>query len=191
MSRMSSTDMRLLSTALPGVLVVELAPHLDERGFFARTYCSETFRSHGMAATFVQGGLSSTKLRGTIRGLHQQLPPFSEAKLVRCVRGSIFDVAVDLRPGSPTFRRYVSVELTAENRRALYIPEGCAHGFQTLVDDVDVIYDLSAPHSPEHAHGCRFDDPALAIPWPLEPTVVSARDRGWPLLAAVPTEVSS
>jgi len=176
--------MRFLETPLPGAWVIELEELGDERGWFARTFDSDEFRARGLNPAIVQCNASFNARRGTVRGLHYQADPHGESKLVRCVRGAIFDVAVDLRPRSPTLRGWHGVELSAENRRAYYIPPGLAHGFQTLSDDCEVLYQMGHPHVPEAARGVRWDDPALAIDWP-DPggeRVVSERDASYPYL---------
>lgn len=169
--------MRFTPTELPGVAVVELEPHTDERGWFARVWCAEEFAAAGLDPRAAQLNLSATTRRGTVRGLHWQSPPHGEAKLVRCVRGAIYDVAADVGA-----RRCVGVELTQDNGRALFIPAGLAHGHQALTDDALVLYVMSTPYVPGASRGARPDDPALAIPWPLPPTNLSAADRTWPLL---------
>lgn len=173
-------------TALPGVYVVEIEPRSDHRGLFARTWCQREFVEHRLNAGLVQVSLSFNKHRGTLRGMHYQAAPHAEAKLVRCTRGAIWDVALDLRQGSPTFRRYVGVELTADNRKALYIPEGVAHGFQTLEDDTEVLYQMSEFYAPEAARGVRYDDPAFAIPWPISQPILLERDRAYPSVVLTP-----
>ena len=175
--------MRLVPTALAGVVVVEVEPHLDERGGFARTYDGDLFEAAGLGRLDAQANASWNTRAGTVRGLHWSDRP--EAKLVRCVRGAVLDVAVDVRPGSPTFGRHVAVTLTAADRRALLVPAGCAHGFQTLVDDTEVDYRMSVAYEQGADRGVRFDDPDLAIGWPLAVTVLSARDADLPPLAAV------
>jgi dTDP-4-dehydrorhamnose 3,5-epimerase len=172
--------MRFRSTTVEGVWVIEPERHEDERGFFARTWDRQAFAEHGLSVRVEQASVSFTRHRGTLRGMHFQLPPHEEAKLVRCTAGSIFDVAVDLRMSSPTFRSWTGVELSAENRLALYVPEGCAHGFLTLTDDVEVAYQISEPHAPDAARGVRYDDPAFAIEWPGEVALVNERDRTYP-----------
>lgn len=169
-------------TALAGVWVVEPEPLADERGFFARTWCAREFAARGLTPALAQCSVSWTGARGTVRGLHYQAEPHAEAKLVRCTRGVIHDVALDVRPGSATFARWVAVELSADNRRMLYVPEGVAHGFQTLADDTEVFYQISEFHHPESAHGVRWNDPRCAIAWPLAPVTVSPRDAALPLL---------
>ena len=165
---------------IEGVWVVEPERYEDERGFFARTWDTFEFAERGLNGNLVQSSISYNRRRGTLRGMHFQIGPHAEAKLVRCTAGSIFDVAVDLRPSSSTFRKWAGVELSAENRLALYVPEGCAHGFLTLADDVEVGYQISAPHAPTAARGVRFDDPAFGILWPEEIVVISERDRKYP-----------
>ncbi len=149
----------------------------DERGFFARTWCQHEYETHGLNPRLVQCSISFNKSRGTLRGMHLQLPPFAEAKLVRCTMGAIYDVIIDLRPQSATFTHHIGVELTAENRRMLYIPEGFAHGFQTLVDNTEVFYQMSEFYAPNYAQGVRWDDTAFAIEWPEDVKVISAKDR--------------
>lgn len=163
-----------------GMMRVEPQRFADERGFFARTFCEREFASQGLVDRFVQSSVSCNRLAGTVRGLHWQAEPHAEAKLIRCLAGAIYDVGVDLRRESPTYLRHAGVELTAENRLALYIPAGCAHGFQTLRDDTETLYMISAFHRPAAARGARFDDPAFAIEWPLPATLVLERDRNWP-----------
>jgi dTDP-4-dehydrorhamnose 3,5-epimerase len=167
-------------TAVAGVWIVEPEPRVDERGFFARTWCAEEFRAHGLNGELAQVSVSYNHRRGTLRGLHYQAAPHAEAKLVRCTRGAIWDVAVDLRPESPTFLRHAAVVLDADNRLALYVPEGCAHGFQTLADASEVLYQMSTAYVPPAARGVRWDDPAFAIPWPPAERIIAARDRAYP-----------
>lgn len=167
-------------TELPGARIVDLERHEDARGFFARTWCRREFREEGLASEMVQSSLSFTGARGTLRGMHLQMPPCEEAKLVRCVRGAIHDVIIDLRPESPTFTEHLAVELTAENRRALYVPEGFAHGFQTLEDATEVFYQMSEFHSPGHARGVRWNDSAFGIHWPVDDPTLKARDANYP-----------
>jgi dTDP-4-dehydrorhamnose 3,5-epimerase len=162
------------------MVLVELELLGDERGSFARTFDVDEFAAAGLATTFVQGNVSRTALAGTVRGMHFQLPPAAEDKYVRCTRGAMFDVGVDLRAGSPTFGQSWGVELSAGNGLGLVLPKGIAHGFQTLVDDTETTYLMSAPFVPELARGVRHDDPALALEWPLPVTVVSDNDRRWP-----------
>ena len=172
--------MKFTETPLQGAFVVELEPHQDERGFFARTFCAAEFAKHGLDARVVQCNLSSNRKAGTLRGLHFQSPPVSEAKLVRCVRGAIHDVVVDLRPQSATYRQHFVVELSAENRRALFVPDLFAHGFQTLTDHAEIEYQMSEFHTPGAARGIRYDDAAFAIRWPLPISLISSQDLAWP-----------
>ena len=168
-------------TRLAGAFVVDLEPHEDERGFFARVWDGEEFAARGLDAHVSQSSIAYNHLAGTLRGLHFQVVPFAETKLVRCTRGAIWDVVVDLRHDSPTFLEWVGVELSADNRRTLYVPEEFAHGYQTLVDASEVWYQMSAPYAPEAARGLRWDDPKLAIDWPpVERRVISERDLAWP-----------
>lgn len=169
------------STPLPGAMLIELDRRDDERGFFARAWCAREFADHGIGTTWVQSSISHNRRRGTLRGLHFRRPPHGEAKLVRCTRGAIHDVLVDLRPDSPTFGEHMTAVLSAENGMALYVPEGLAHGFQTLEDDTDVLYLMSEFHAPEHEAGVRWDDPAFAIAWPpVERRTISQRDASYP-----------
>lgn len=171
--------MKFTPAGLDGACIIDIEPLADERGFFARTFCRDEFAAHGLRTDFVQCNTSFNRQRGTLRGMHFQRQPHAEAKLVRCTRGAIHDVIVDLRPESPGFRRWVAVELTAGNHRMLYVPEGCAHGFQTLADDSEVFYQMAAMYRPEAAAGVRWNDPAFAIRWPLPDPIVSARDAGY------------
>ena len=172
--------MRFSRTELCDAWLIEPVPARDERGFFARTFCIREFAEHGLTTRFVQHSTSASTRRGTLRGMHFQRAPHGEAKVVTCSRGAIWDVIVDLRPRSPSYRRWQGFELTAGNRRQLYIPEGFAHGFQTLCDDVEVSYLISAFYAPAAAGGVRHDDPTLAIEWPLPVSVISEKDRTWP-----------
>jgi dTDP-4-dehydrorhamnose 3,5-epimerase len=175
-------------TAIRGVWVVEPERHVDERGFFARLWDTADFERQGLNGGLVQCSVSYNARRGTLRGLHYQRAPHQEAKLVRCTAGAVFDVAVDLRPDSPTATRWVGIDLTAENRLALYVPEGCAHGFLTLTDDAEVVYQMSEFHVPEAAGGVRWNDPAFAIAWPGEVAVINDRDRSYPDFGRRPAE---
>ncbi len=170
------------ATPLDGAWVIDMTPAADERGFFARTFCVSEFAAQGLIAPVNQCSVSFNGCRGTLRGLHFQAEPHAEEKLVRCTAGAIFDVIVDVRPGSPTFRQWFAVELSAENHRALYIPRGFAHGFVSLADGSEVLYMISAPFVADAARGIRWNDPALGIRWPLAPAVISARDAAYPLL---------
>jgi dTDP-4-dehydrorhamnose 3,5-epimerase len=167
-------------TTLPGVLEVRLEPHIDERGFFARTWCRDEFEAHGLDSRLVQCSLSFSTRRGTLRGMHYQAAPFMETKLIRCTRGAIYDVVVDLRPQSPTFTQWVAVVLSAENRNMIYVPEQCAHGFLTLEENSEVLYQMSEVYHAESAAGVRWDDPAFGISWPEKVEVISERDRCYP-----------
>ena len=168
------------ATQLAGVRLIDLEPATDERGFFARTFCEEEFAAQGLETRFVQHSVSHTARQGSVRGMHFQRPPHEEIKLLRCVKGAIHDVLIDLRPNSPTYWRWESYELTAENRHQLYVPAGLAHGFQTLVPDTEVAYLISAFYAPIAAAGLRHDDPAFPIGWPLPVADISAKDRAWP-----------
>jgi dTDP-4-dehydrorhamnose 3,5-epimerase len=172
--------MRFEPTEIPGVLIVEAEPKFDERGFFCRLYCADEFANAGIDFTPVQINLSRNLAKGVLRGLHWRKPPMSEAKLVRVVRGRLFDVVVDARPGSPAFRRWTGVELDARSTRAVYVPEGCGHGFLTLKPDTDVQYLMSRPYQPGFDGGARWDDPAFGVVWPEKPEAISARDEAWP-----------
>lgn len=158
--------MKFTPTKLAGVWLVDMERREDERGWFARTWCAEEFAAHGLPTGFSQCSTSFNRRRGTLRGMHYQIAPHAEAKLVRCVRGAMFDVALDLRPESATFKQWVAAELTAENGRGLFIPEGCAHGFQTLADDTEVFYQIAGAYHPVSGRGVRWDDPAFGIRWP-------------------------
>lgn len=170
-------------TAVAGAFVIELEPHRDERGFFARSFDAAEFEQHGLAPKIVQESISNNELAGTLRGIHYQSAGGTEAKTVRCLRGGMYDVVVDLRRSSPTFGKWASVQLDESNKRALYIPPGCGHGFQATADGTDVYYAMSAPWEPALAQGVRWDDPALAIPWPLPNPILSAADRALPAFA--------
>ena len=169
--------MLFCETKLEGVFEIHLEPRADERGFFARCWCQKEFEDKGLNPSLVQCNLSVTSRKGTLRGMHYQAAPHEEAKLVRCARGAIYDVVLDLRPQSVTFKEWVAVSLTSEKRNMIYIPEGCAHGFLTLEDDVEVFYQMSEFYNPESARGVRWDDPAFRIDWPEEVKVISERDR--------------
>lgn len=175
--------MLFVATPLAGAYLLAPEPIPDERGFFARTYCRNEFVKNGLNPNLVQCNISYNKVKGTLRGMHYQKAPHAEAKLVRCTQGGIYDVIVDLRRDSATFRQWFGVELTGANRKALYVPEGCAHGFVTLVDDSEVLYQMSEFYYPECAEGARWDDPAFAIAWPIAINVISDRDANYPLLS--------
>ncbi|MEO8391911.1 MAG: dTDP-4-dehydrorhamnose 3,5-epimerase, partial [Chloroflexota bacterium] len=175
--------MRFIETSFEDVFILEPEEHHDERGFFARTFCLREFEARGLNTTIAQCNVSYNHKRGTLRGIHFQIPPAGETKIVHCVRGAIYDVIVDMRPESHTFLSHIAVKLTAENRRALYIPELFAHGFQTLMDDTEVEYQISQFYDPQYARGLRYDDPSLGIDWPLPVNVISEKDLTWPELA--------
>jgi dTDP-4-dehydrorhamnose 3,5-epimerase len=175
--------MRFTPLLVEGAWLVEPEPRPDERGLFARTWCVNEFAEKGLTARFVQDSISFNDVAGTLRGLHYQAEPHREIKLVRCTAGSIYDVVVDLREDSPSYLKWCAQVLSAENRNALYVPEGCAHGFITLEDRSEVFYQISEVHHPESAGGVRFSDPAFGIEWPRPPTRISQRDAEYPLLA--------
>jgi dTDP-4-dehydrorhamnose 3,5-epimerase len=172
--------MRFTQTLVSGAYVIDLEPRIDERGSFARAWCQREFEAHGLTARLAQVNVSSNVRKGTLRGMHYQVGPREEAKVVSCARGAIYDVVLDLRRDSPTYLRWDAVELTARNRRMLYIPEGCAHGFQTLAADAELLYLMSEFYSPEHACGVRYNDRAFDIRWPLAVASISDTDRTWP-----------
>ena len=172
--------MRIAPAPLEGAATIELDLRGDERGFFARMYCEKEFAAAGLETRFVQANNSSNAQRGTLRGLHYQLPPDTEVKLVRCIRGALWDVIVDVRPGSPSFGRWFGAELTAQNRRMMYVPRGFAHGFITLTDDSELIYFVSDFYEPKQERGLRWNDPKIAIDWPIAPSVISEKDANWP-----------
>lgn len=172
--------MRFSETAIEGVVLVDIAPREDERGGFARLQCPEEFAAAGHPFAPAQTSLSRNPRAGTLRGMHHQPAPYAETKLVRVVRGRIFDVALDLRRSSPTYRRWISAELSADNARALLVPEGVAHGFLTLEPDTDVLYQIGPAFQPGHEAGVRWDDPAFAIAWPAAPALISPRDATYP-----------
>jgi dTDP-4-dehydrorhamnose 3,5-epimerase len=174
--------MRFTPTKLAGAYIIEPQPHADSRGLFARTFCANEFRAQGLVDVFVQCNTSWNVSKGTLRGLHFQLSPSSEVKLVRCTAGALWDVIVDLRPQSATYLQYVAVELSAGNRSALYIPEMFAHGFQTLEEGTEVFYQMSQFYAPKLARGIRYDDPKIGIKWPLPVTSISDLDLNWTLL---------
>jgi dTDP-4-dehydrorhamnose 3,5-epimerase len=170
-------------TKLPGAFIVDLEPRGDDRGFFARAFCQREFEAHGLKPLIAQANISFNYRKGTVRGLHFQVPPYAETKFVRCSRGAILDVIVDLRPDSPTYLQHIGVELTAENRRGLYVPERFAHGYQVLDDNTETTYQVGEFYAPAAEGGLRYDDPRLAIAWPLPVTDISDKDRRWPLLS--------
>lgn len=180
--------MNFLATGIAGAWVIEPERLEDERGFFARTWDADEFAERGLNSRLSQCSISYNRMRGTLRGLHYQAAPYEEAKLVRCTSGALFDVALDLRPGSSTYGDWFGVELSAENRKALYVPEGCAHGFMTLEDGCEVHYQISEAYVPAAARGVRWNDPAFAIEWPGEVVVINERDGSYPDVAPLQTE---
>lgn len=178
--------MRIRSSLIDGVAIVEPDRMEDERGFFARTYDRAAFESAGLDPVFDQSSISYNHRAGTVRGMHLQVAPFGESKLVRCVRGAVVDIVVDLRPESQTRMQHVAIELTAEDRTALFVPPYFAHGFQTLVDDTEVFYQIGGTYNVAAERGLRHDDPELALPWPMAATLINGKDRSWPLLSDCP-----
>ena len=174
--------MRFTPTHIPGVVVIDPVAHQDERGRFMRAWCSREFSEAGISFTPVQANMGFSLRKGTLRGLHLQDSSAPEAKLMRCTRGAMFDVALDLRPSSPTYGQWFGLELSADNGRMLFVPELCGHGYQTLQDRTEMHYMTSAYYTPTAVTGRRFDDPAFSIKWPMEPTAVSEQDMNWPLL---------
>jgi|SRR3989344_9354067 len=173
--------MKFIETKLKGAYIIEPERLEDERGFFARTFCQKEFETHSLNPRLAQCSISYNKRKGTLRGMHYQIAPMAEAKIIRCTMGAIYDVIIDLRPKSPTYCQWLAVELSGDNRKLLYIPEGFAHGFQTLEDDTEVFYQISEFYAPEYSHGVRWDDPAFGIEWPGDNTILSERDRNYPL----------
>lgn len=174
--------MHFIETCIPGAWVIGPDLHQDERGRFLRAWCAREFSEHGLQFTPVQANMGYSVAKGTLRGMHFQEAPALEAKLIRCTRGAMFDVLLDLRPESSTYGNWYGIELTADNGRMLYVPAHCAHGYQTLQQDTEMHYLTSAFYTPGAATGVRFDDPAFSIQWPLTPTVISQQDRNWPLV---------
>ena len=174
--------MKFIETPLAGLNLIEIEPRTDDRGFFARSFCVDEFHAQSLERTVAQCNISFNEKAGTLRGLHFQAEPHGEAKLVRCTRGGIFDVAVDIRPGSDTYLKWYAAELTSENRRMMFIPQGFAHGFQTLMDESEVSYVMFEKYYPESARGLRWDDPKLGIRWPLAKQIISDKDRTYPLI---------
>jgi dTDP-4-dehydrorhamnose 3,5-epimerase len=175
--------MKFTATALKGAYIVDIEATRDERGLFARTFCAEEFRAYGLSAAELQCSVSYNLNKGTLRGMHYQAAPHEEDKLIRCTAGAVFDVIVDIRTGSPSYGRWFGTELTAANRRGLLAPKGFAHGFLTLADASEVLYMISTPYAPDFARGFRWDDPSIAIAWPMKPVVISARDAAYEMLA--------
>ena len=172
--------MKFSPVNVEGAFIIELSPFSDDRGFFARAYCENEFMEHGIGVHMVQANMSYNKQRGILRGLHWQASPYEEAKFVRCIKGSLFDVVVDVRPESPTYKQWSGIELTSVNRKALFIPGGCAHGYQVLEDDTEVLYQVSAPYVQEAEQGARWNDPAFGIEWPIkEGLILSSKDKDW------------
>jgi dTDP-4-dehydrorhamnose 3,5-epimerase len=172
--------MIITETRLNGVCIIELEKVMDERGYFARCWCVKEFSAHGLNPAVAQVNVGHSVRRGTVRGMHFQMAPYAEVKVVHCSRGALYDVVLDLREGSPTRGQWVGIELTAENGRRVYVPEGCAHGYQTLADETDLVYQTSQFYTKEAAWGVRYNDPAFKIEWPLPVSVISAGDRAWP-----------
>jgi dTDP-4-dehydrorhamnose 3,5-epimerase len=166
--------------SLPGAFAVDIQPMTDERGFFARGWCRKEFQAYSLASEFVQRNIGFNPRKETLRGMHYQTAPHAEVKLVRCTRGAVFDVIVDLREGSRTFKKWHALELSADNHRMIYVPEGFAHGYLTLTDDAEIYYDTTRFYDPGSARGVRFDDPAFAIQWPAPPVVISEKDKSYP-----------
>ncbi|MGE0704972.1 MAG: dTDP-4-dehydrorhamnose 3,5-epimerase [Vicinamibacterales bacterium] len=171
--------LRFEPALVQGAWLIDLSSVQDERGFFARVWCQREFEQHGLVADLVQMNLSHSGQRGTLRGLHYQVAPSEETKVISCIRGAIWDVIVDLRPSSSTYLRWIGVELTAGNRRQLYVPRGCAHGYQTLADETEVLYHASARYAPQAERGIRWNDPQFSIAWPIVEPIVSAKDLKW------------
>lgn len=171
--------MKFTETKLKGTFLIELEKREDSRGFFARTFCANEFRDHSLETKIVQTNMSQTLKKGTLRGMHFQKPPYQETKLVRCTRGAIYDVIIDLRPDSPTFKEWFGIELTAENHKMLFVPRGFAHGFVTLTDDCEVIYEVSEFYTSEFEVGIKYNDPAFNIKWPIKITDISEKDGAY------------
>lgn len=167
-------------TKLKGAFIIEVEKREDDRGFFARAWCKKEFEEHGLTANTVQSNIAFSKRKGTLRGLHYQGAPYGEVKVVRCTLGSLYDVLVDLRPGSSTYRQWVGVELASDNYKMVYVPEGFAHGYQTLEDNTEVTYQVSQFYFPDFERGIRYDDPGIGIDWPLLVKIISDKDKGWP-----------
>lgn len=173
--------MTFAETSIPGAFVIDIEKMEDERGFFARSFCQEEFSAHGLQTQVAQSNVSFNRKKGTLRGMHLQIHPAAEAKLVRCTRGAVYDVIVDVRPRSLSYCKWIAVELTEDDGRALYVPEGVAHGFQTLIDDTELFYQMFTFYTPEFQRGVRWDDPAFGIEWPLPDPIMSERDRTYPM----------
>jgi dTDP-4-dehydrorhamnose 3,5-epimerase len=175
--------MKFQKLHIPQAMVIDPEPRKDTRGMLARAFCAREMAEHGLQTTFVQTNITYNYVKGTVRGLHWQVLPMGECKLVRCTRGAVYDVLVDMRPDSPTYLQHFAVELTEHNRRMLYVPEMCAHGYQALTDDAEVTYMVSGYYSPESERGILYNDPAIGIEWPLPATVVSEKDQSWQMLS--------
>lgn len=173
-------SMKYSEMRVAGAFLIEIEPVFDERGFFARAWCRDEFKARDLDSNLVQCNISFNKPKGTLRGMHYQVAPFAETKLVRCTRGALYDVVLDLRPESPTFKKWAAVRLTAEARNMVYVPKGCAHGFLTLQPETEVFYQMSEIYSAESARGVRYDDPFFGIHWPEEIAMISDRDRTYP-----------
>lgn len=173
--------MRFTETKLKGSFIIDLEERSDHRGFFARTFCAKEFADHNLLPTVAQCNLSFNSKKGTLRGMHYQVTPAGETKLVRCTQGAIYDVIIDMRPNSPTYLAHIGVELTAANHRALYIPEMFAHGYQTLTDEAEIVYQVGEFYTPGYERGLRYNDPAFDIEWPLSVSEISEKDTTWPL----------
>jgi len=172
--------LKFTTTRIPGAFVLQMQAHEDHRGYFSRLFCRDEFQQHGLDPNISQINTGLTLKAGTVRGVHFQAAPHADNKYIRCLNGSIYDVCVDLRPDSPTFQQYFAIELSRDNRTMLYLPAGCGHAYQTLVDDSEIMYTTNQPFEPESATGVRYDDPAFAIEWPLKITEISETDRNWP-----------
>ena len=179
--------MKFEETSLKDAWIIDLESFVDARGYFARAFCANEFQAHGIDPKFVQCNLSHNHQAGTLRGMHIQNAPVEESKLIRCIRGALYDVIIDLRPTSPTYLMHFGVELTADNKRMLYVPKGFAHGFQTLQDDTEAMYMIDEFYTPEHQRGFRYNDPIFAIDWPLPVEVISEKDSAWPLFETLQT----
>ena len=174
--------MKFTETKLKGAYIIDLELKQDYRGFFARTFCAKEFEAYNLKPTVAQCNLSFNYKEGTLRGMHYQIPPATETKLIRCIKGAIYDVIIDMRPDSPTYLEHIGVKLTAENRRALYVPEMFAHGYQALADETEVIYQVSEFYTPNRERGLHYDDPLLGIEWPMPVSEISEKDTNWSLL---------
>lgn len=175
-------------TKLAGAFIIELERRNDERGFFARSFCEEEFRKHGIQFKPVQANISHSNRKGTLRGMHYQGPPVSETKFIRCIRGAVWDVIIDMRPDSPTYLEHIGVELSAENGRAIYVPDLFAHGNQALTDDAELLYLMGGPYTPGFERGVRYDEPLVGIEWPLPVTVIDQKDQAWPPIPTGPPQ---